>query len=1327
MTLSHPFSKLILLAALTALLPTAQLAWAEDETFLEFKAKKCFDVTPTPDGKGFSAVIKPKQKLNASVELPSCDTDGWYALRGEYRTTGMDSVGTFILNLTKIESHSWQPYAAQSDWSPFVHYFKVTETGVVRALSVVGEPDAMRVESNGKIEFRNITMTPYTVTSGEELLGNPDFARGKEGELPALWNWGYHTRPGDYTLISDKTFQSGTQTLQIRSENSEDGRTVQAIKLPFPGPGKLTYTAWVRSNDANMTMILYLFSADYKWLKCSNIPVTDKWSKLTLEVDVPENPTSIYLCPRIDIKGNGAVNIAGASLVWNEKSTAPVVAGNGNLLKNPDMDLGFNGWTFDFFGPGGQPIDSILKRFHAEECHVVPGEGVDGGNALFVPIGACLISHCVPITEGKTYSVSVYLKAREPGTTATMYFIDPGWNIYSQNCTDIPTDRWQRYSLTLKWDKSSKQKKAYIRIEAMKNDGVLVDRAQIEEGPLTSYKSPSVMLGMLAPKNVFAPGEKIEGITAAVVTQPSVPRPTKLEVQVKEALGTVLYKQTLNLTGSPTESIPLNDLPSKRLGVFDVTLKALDGEGKTLAQAESRYAVVDAPACPMLPTGFPLFGIGHEVSSMPIWADLKLVPLNERMGARLNRFFLSNDALPNPKYRELLKEQLKLQTEHGIKTIIANIEPPKALREKISEEDKLSEATLKAWSDFLKEVVTDLKDSIQYWEIINEPNCWTHESGSLKGQRCFKPEKYAAILHTAYDTIKAIDPKLQVVGFSLAASDYDYVRGTLQFGAGKWMDVYTWHAYRDAPDSPSAYDELQKMKALVKEYGFNGPTINGEQYFSANLFPFHNHDEEVRRRYTVGEKDELWATGRILQTFIHQAAAQVSWSIFAPGSNSLKLGMNDPVFLYYVYGGYNAATRILNNAGAGQPVNFSADARAFFFPNASGGPLLALYTTLPEFNAHVKLATPKFTAQDMMGNTIPAESIQKEGLPVQIVPTYVRLPEGTKVEQVQKMLAESPIEGLGDPFGIRVTMMPDGRLGVALTNRMNSPVGGKVALRDYPATWKFKSDNITFPPIPGGTTAIIPFSGEVPIAAMAEYHVTVVASAQDKDKFTRRELRLAPLFAPKTEHPTLGGATTQWTTWVDLGEDNLSKDYNPKLPHTGAEDLSAKLALGWDKEGLTLVVVVTDDKAVFPPAKTVGNFEYDSLQIYFDQKNNAASPEVMYDSDDISYYVALIDGKPIAVLEKGLEGRYLGGGNQTTGIDPDVQTSITRQGNKTTYQIKFPTKCLPSVAFEPGGTMGFSILINDNDGQGRKVGLTLSPKGDQPYIKPYYYRTVIFR
>ncbi len=1317
--LSHHLCRVILYTLLAGSLLAGWGAMANEPEVVSFSPNKCRNATCSADGRSLAVTLKSGVSLDAYVDLPAGDAVGWHVLFGEYQTSGMDPMGAFMLDIDGLKELPRQSYQAASSWIPFRLFYHVTEVGAKCALRIIGDQAGTHVSGSGEVHLRNLRRAAYATPESKELLGNPDLAIGKQGELPAFWGWAFFGRKGDYGLVADKSFQTGEQTLHITSENQKEGRTVQGLKLPLPSTGRVTFTVWGRSDDAQMTMILYLISADYKWIKSINVPLSSSWQKHVLETEVPDASTAIYFSPRIDIQGKGNANVAGTSLKWTSKQpVAPVtVGGPKNMLANPDMELGLNGWMFDYYMPDNAPVDAV-RQIRSESSRIMPGAGVDGGDALLVAPRNCLVSACIPIVPGKTYTISGYFKATKPGTSATLHFLDPGWQIYSKGFGNIPTDQWQRCSMTITWDKPSNQKKAYVRIDSAMA-GLLVDRLQVEEGTLTDYESPPVMVGVLGARNVFAPGEEITGLSARVLVRPGTPRPAKLGVRIKDVWGREVQRLTLSVPVGQGELIPLKGLQSQQLGVFGLELMAVDGAGKLLGKAESRYAVTAAAECPRSPGDLPIFGVCYE-SSMPLWEDALNIPLFQQMGARMNRLFLATELLTDSGYRSAFQDQLKLQTDHGMKIIIGNLDLPRSLRMALDGQDKPSEAVLKEWAAFVKSVVQPMKGSLRYWEILNEVNIWSLPNG----ERSMKAEKYVPLLRTAYNTIKGIDPSLQVVGFALAGADYDYLRAAMPLGAGKSMDIFAWHAYRDAPDMPDTYADLMKMKSLLREQGFTGPMLNSEQYYSANLFGFHNHDEEVKRRYIVGEKDELWATGRIIQNYIHHAAAEVPWCCFCPGSNLLVYGGNDSHFIYSVYGGYNAATRMFNNAGPGQPLRLGGDSRAFFFPKAEGGPLLAMYTLLPEFNGHMKLNnnTP-ITAFDMNGNPIPAEVLSREGLPMQITPVYVRLPKDTSVAQAQQLLAQATISGLGDPFGMKLTLLSDGRLGAVITNRMNQAIEGKVTLRDYPADWKFASDTVSFAPLAGGASVTVAFDGQVPIKQMSEYSLTAIVYSQDK--FTRKELRLSPLFAARTNHPSIGGELNQWKDWTTLGDDCLSTDFSPALPHTGAADLSARLALGWDKDGLTMAVAVTDDVAVFPVAQ--GDFSADSLQVYFDQKNNAEGPAALTDGDDVNYHISLTNGKPMAIVQKGIDGRYLGAANRTTGLDPDVTTSVVRQKNQTIYQIRFPAKCLPQVTWEPGTTLGFSILINDNDGKGRKVGLTLAPKGEEPFNKPYYYRTLILR
>ena len=49
------------------------------------------------------------------------------------------------------------------------------------------------------------------------------------------------------------------------------------------------------------------------------------------------------------------------------------------------------------------------------------------------------------------------------------------------------------------------------------------------------------------------------------------------------------------------------------------------------------------------------------------------------------------------------------------------------------------------------------------------------------------------------------------------------------------------------------------------------------------------------------------------------------------------------------------------------------------------------------------------------------------------------------------------------------------------------------------------------------------------------------------------------------------------------------------------------------------------------------------------------------------------------------------------------------------------------IRFDPGARFGFSLLVNDNDGKGRKAGLTLAPAGTEPIFHAASYLDMILK
>jgi MYXO-CTERM domain-containing protein len=145
----------------------------------------------------------------------------------------------------------------------------------------------------------------------------------------------------------------------------------------------------------------------------------------------------------------------------------------------------------------------------------------------------------------------------------------------------------------------------------------------------------------------------------------------------------------------------------------------------------------------------------------------------------------------------------------------------------------------------------------------------------------------------------------------------------------------------------------------------------------------------------------------------------------------------------------------------------------------------------------------------------------------------------------------------------------------------------------------------------------------------------------------------------------------------------------------GMDDLEVTLYAQWSAQGLHLGVEVIDDthqNQESPDALWLG----DSLQVAFDIGRQGG---LAYDAvDDHELNFGLANGTATFY-------RFHG----DAGADGNVDHAIVRNGTTTTYEILLPATALSDVALAEGTRLGFSFLVNENDGGGRIGWKALTP------------------
>jgi hypothetical protein len=156
----------------------------------------------------------------------------------------------------------------------------------------------------------------------------------------------------------------------------------------------------------------------------------------------------------------------------------------------------------------------------------------------------------------------------------------------------------------------------------------------------------------------------------------------------------------------------------------------------------------------------------------------------------------------------------------------------------------------------------------------------------------------------------------------------------------------------------------------------------------------------------------------------------------------------------------------------------------------------------------------------------------------------------------------------------------------------------------------------------------------------------------------------------------------------------------------GPEDLSVTGWVAYDERGLWIVLRVKDDTPAFPQSRAVWN--WDSLQVGLDLAGDA-HPDGSYDANDLEIELALKPGGdpprylylgycPDGWPQEQLSAQLLGA------VRPDAEPGTVA------YELLVPAALLVStISLEPEVVIGFSLMVNDNDGQGRAGWQELTP------------------
>ncbi len=1169
----------------------------------------------------------------------------------------------------------WQSVSVNSQWTKVTLPITMERSGKA-ALVFNKHPDSGTFSG---FQYKKPQAREFQFRDKENILLNNGFFSGKTGETPAQWRveYGYTKECG---LTGEFGFENSSMVMKL-SAGPDRAVSLQGMKYPLPRKGRIELTVWARALNDSAQMTLHLIGDSYAWGKNKSFSLNRNWQKFSFRAEVPPNPKSPFFWPRIDIAKGEAALIGKISLCYENGEIRKNVVKGKNLIFNPDFLFGTLGWQLR--ADEGQFSE---KKGLKQMLRNRPPRRIS--DTLILDAGTMLQSRQFSVVPGEEYTVLLRMKNAVPGKNAECqaYLFDGKWQGFAGKFK--LTDEYQTYRFSGKAAQSL-YNRMYLRLDALGN-AIQIDKVQAAAGTDTELEEPDLTFGILG-NSILADTDRNAPLDVRVVMGKNRKKPLNLKMEIRDAWGNLCRRETFHFQPKRDQQKRFTVNPDGKRGVYHVTLSAENQ--KTFF----RYAVLKDLS-------------KLTLSEPPLAGHLSPVILKFDRET-LNRFLGFNQMTYT---RFFGKEILDLDHDPELKKTFQkhhtfNVLCLPELQDaggKFSIAQTLTPELERQFAEQIRKTVAPFKGAIQGVELFNEPELWKYQKGEKKNLPTMSPQKVARYYQIARKVIREIDPTIRILG---PVAWRDYGLKFLESGGADAIDIYAFHGYCESPSLFNLYGKIMDYRRVLKEkFGRDIPIWNTEQYFGFRGSGLPDHDIEVSRQYF--KDTELEHAAVCVDNLIHHAAAGSKWSSMVLGYFLHGIPGQKEQMVFDSLAAVNAAQEFLSNAGRGEELNLGEAVKSFVFPNAPGGALVTLCTLDPATKGSMTI--PKTVqAFDLFGNRI-----QSATAPVSIAPIYLRIP----AKNWKAILNNLEFRDLGAPFALRLSMGGKDALNLTLSNRTNKSEQLEVELTGIPKAIQLGRTKAVLTLAPGEKRILSFPILQSDMRPMERYEFK--ATLRSRFGLSTERTSLSVLFAPRS-------ANGRDVPWISLSSDNLSANYNPTEKWSGNDDLSAAFRTWWNRDGFGLSVRVHDNRFVFPDNAPAA-WQNDSIQVYFDMKRDAtptSGKEGKNEGDDCDYILSLLHGKtPVAYLNHGSDARFIGEGNQTRGIDSALQLSCERPDAHTLiYHVFFPAATLPYISFREGSSFGFSLLINDDDGKGRKDGLTLAPKGTEPFRNPHLYKDLV--
>lgn len=1011
----------------------------------------------------------------------------------------------------------------------------------------------------------------------------------------------------------------------------------------------------------------------------------------------------------------------------------PIRSVSHNLVVNPSFEAGFRYWHFLAAQQEVEPSPDRLRLIDETG-------GINGSRGLEIILRPgnkppMLTPFPIISEAGKTYTVSFYARTKEdtPGVKLDLIVVTNSHRVINLNRRFPLTGTWTRYHATFKAKNNIIMPalgRRWFRNEKQTDDTTIwIDDVQVEEGGLTNFTHAPLLLKFSGrPDGTFYPADlapvkvTLEGAAQARV---------EVKMQLSDFFGKAVSQsqKTFTLDAAGRADFTALYPQGAESGIY---LLRID----TTSDGQKDYDFYRYTILPEVPNyqKKAIFGINsYSAYRWPEWLERL-----RRMG--IGTFYLG----PNVGFMDETQAAIKKVglTQLGYPLFYPRYDQWQRRLLNLTAAE-LTPAILTALENHCRELAKKMPE-VSVWKTLNEPNA------SRQGNA--NPEKALLIVKAVSRGIKAGNPKAIVLTPDLSHMYGNHLKWLDRFfalGGGKYCDAVAIHIYRPRPEEPDLEVDMARFLALLDKY-----KIKQDIYWTEGAYyPVYILPRFGLNAHRGCSSDGKWfcalsydiGFGERMSTAYNMRTYLVAFKYGSRVRQLMDWGYKQRYFIGedWVPRGLslvpNVMGRLLGDADYVADIEIGKDFRAYLFADektatsvvwsyawdVDSGAKKATFVTIP-------YAGKELVIRDMMGARVTPEKVAG-GVRVVIgsYPIFFRVPAAQR-KQLQTALANT--SGPKKQYvRFRIAFQSQERLRLQARNLQAQPLSGELSLSIGADK---KTLTVTLPPH-SEEEVIFPLPARKPGIETLPLRF----SFQPKGVSAQKMAVDLPVLriAHASQRITIDGNFRDWpeASWFALK--NHFKEYRPSkqqtkllekypqpLPWRGEADLSARMAMLWNEKGLYLAYQVRDDVYAPPMADELkSSFQKDSLQLYFDCFNDGrwrGNPG-SFDENDYAYdiiplregarvYRRVTPEAQLCFLKRGME--------------PAVKCVVSRENGITNYEIFYPKRYLQPIQFALGNSFGFATLINDNDNDYRKRGLTTTPANTEPYRHPEYYLSVVF-